>query len=232
MTLPACPVCHSTRFRDFNGRTKAQCEGCGALERGRYQWMVLNRKFPALEGKTIGHFAPEKFLMDRLWQRRDVTYCAFDLHPQHYRHEQVVVRPLDLCSGLASLPPASFDLLLHSHVLEHLPCNVETVLRQMVRLLRPGGSMMFSVPIDAEHTGEGVDVAKTEAEREMRQRQGDHLRVFGKRDFNAWLSGILGADCLVKQGDLFTAEELMAAAVPVARKGEPTGKSVFIYTAA
>jgi SAM-dependent methyltransferase len=231
MTQPICPICRSTRFRDFNGRPKAQCEGCGALERGRYLWMVLERRFPDLAGRTIAHFAPERFLMDRLGRRTDLSYRAFDLHPEHYRHDHVAVERLDLCSGLAALAPRSFDLILHSHVLEHLPCDVVTVLRQMAGLLRPGGSMMFSIPIDAEHSREGVDEAKTEAEREMRRRQGEHLRVFGKRDVVPWLEGVLGADCLVRQAELFTPEELAAAAVPVSRR-EPTGKSVFIYTAA
>ena len=231
MTKPSCPVCQGTRFRAFNGRSNAQCEQCGALERGRYQWMVLNRKFPNLEGKVVAHFAPERFFMDRLGQRADIAYRAFDLHPEHYRHDHVEVQQLDLCSGLSSLPPASFDLLLHSHVLEHLPCDVGQVLRQMVALLRPGGSMMFTVPIDADYAKEGVDEATTDAEREMRRRQGEHLRVFGRFDFVPWLRQILGADCLVKQRDLFTPEELHAAAVPVVMDREPTGKSVFIYTA-
>ena len=235
MTRPACPICGATRFGAFNGRPDARCEGCGALERGRALWMVLNRLFPDLGGKVIGHFAPERFLMDRLGRREDLTYIAFDLHPGHYRHDRVAVRRLDLCSGLADLPPASFDLLLHSHVLEHLPCDVATVLRGMARLLRPGGSMIFSAPIDAEHSREGLDPAKTEEEREMRRRQGEHLRVFGKRDFVPWLDQVLGQVMgqvrLVRQGDLFTPEELAAAAVPVSRR-EPTGRSVFVYTAA
>ncbi len=231
MITPSCPICCGVRFRDFNGRPQAQCEDCGALERGRYLWMVLNRLFPDLGGKVIGHFAPERFLMDRLGRREDLTYRAFDLHPEHYRHERVAVRRLDLCSGLAGLEPASFDLLLHSHVLEHLPCDVATVLRGMVRLLRPGGAMLFAVPIDAEHSREGLDPATTDEEREMRSRQGEHLRVFGKRDFVPWLADVLGQECLIRQGELFTPEELAAAAVPVSRR-EPTGKSVFLYRAA
>ncbi len=45
------------------------------------------------------------------------------------------------------------------------------------------------------------------------------------------MADVLGQECLIRQGELFTPEELAAAAVPVSRR-EPTGKSVFLYRAA
>jgi SAM-dependent methyltransferase len=206
-----------------------QCVGCGSLERGRYQWLVLQKRVVLPAGAVIGHFAPERFFMDHFAGRRDVTYLAFDKHPRHYRHAEIEVRELDLCTDMETLPSASFDLLLHSHVLEHLPCEVAPVLRHMKRLLKTGGVMLFSVPIDGEFSSEGVDPPKSAEELSMRQRQGDHLRIFGRRDFPEKLAGILESDCLVRQKDVFTEDELMAAHVPIARKGEPTGKSVFLY---
>ncbi len=229
MTAPACPICLGHAFGAFNNRPQAQCLTCGSLERGRYQWLVFHKRVVLRPGAVVGHFAPERFFLDHFAGRRDVTYRAFDKYPQHYRHAQVKVRELDLCTDMEALPPASFDLLLHSHVLEHLPCHVEPVLRNMKRLLKPGGVMLFSVPIDGELSSEGIDPPKNAEEMSMRQRQGDHLRIFGRRDFPDELARILGSDCLVRQKDLFTDDEMLAANVPVARKGEPNGKSVFLY---
>jgi SAM-dependent methyltransferase len=229
MTLSACPICGGRSFSAFNNRPAARCDRCGSLERGRYQWLVLRKLVVIKAGDTVGHFAPERFFMDHFASREDVSYLAFDKHPEHYRHEKVIVRELDLCTGIAAMPTASFDLLLHSHVLEHLPCQVETVLLDMKRLLKPQGVMLFCVPIDGEFSSEGLDPAKSDEEVSMRQRQGDHLRIFGKRDFPARLADILGAECLVRQNDLFTRDELLAANVPIASKGEPTGKSAFLY---
>jgi SAM-dependent methyltransferase len=230
MTRPACPICGGDAFSDFNGRRGVQCDRCGSLERGRYQWLVFHKRITLRPGAVIGHFAPERFFMDHFAERKDVVYRAFDKYPEHYRHDRVEVRELDLCTDIQSLPSAAFDLLLHNHVLEHLPCAVEPVLLHMKRLLKPGGVMLFSVPIDGEFSSEGIDPPRTDEERSMRQRQGDHLRIFGKRDFPGTLARILGSDCLVRQQDLFTEDDLRAANIPLVRKGEPTGKSAFLYT--
>jgi SAM-dependent methyltransferase len=229
---PVCPICGGDAFEDFNGRAKVRCSRCGSLERGRYQWLVLHRCAPLKPGAVVAHFAPEAFFMDHFAGLPDVVYLAFDKFPEHYRHNRVEVRRLDLCADLGSLSSSTFDLVIHSHVLEHLPCAFEPVLVEMKRLLKPGGVMLFSVPIDADVTSEGLDPPRTKTDAALRLRQGDHLRVFGRTDFPAIVARILGADCLLRQGERFTDEELLAANVPVARKGEPTGKSVFLYVKA
>jgi SAM-dependent methyltransferase len=230
MTKPACPICGSIEFADFNGRRGIRCESCGSLERGRYQWLVLQRRVALKPGAVVAHFAPEAFFMDHFAGLPGVTYLAYDKFPQHYRHDRVVVRELDLCTDRDKLKSSACDLVIHSHVLEHLPCAFAPVLADMKRMLKPGGMMLFSVPIDADVSSEGVDPAQNETEVELRARQGDHMRIFGKSDFPAIVADILGAECLVRQSDLFSEAELLAANIPVARKGEPTGKSVFLYT--
>jgi SAM-dependent methyltransferase len=229
MMKPVCPICDGDAFKDFNGRRQVRCNGCGSLERGRHQWLVLQRSVQLRSGAVVGHFAPEAFFMDHFASLPEITYLAFDKFPEHYRHDRVAVRQLDLCTDLDTLPASAFDLIIHSHVLEHLPCAFEPVLVGMKRLLRPDGVMLFSVPIDSDVTREGLDPATTRFERELRLRQGEHLRVFGKDDFPAILERLLGVDCLVRQGDILTEHELLAANIPIARKGQPTGKSVFLY---
>jgi len=50
-----------------------------------------------------------------------------------------------------SLPPASFDVVLMRHVLEHLPDPRETLTR-IAHLLRPGGYCIFTIPNIDSHT--------------------------------------------------------------------------------
>jgi SAM-dependent methyltransferase len=46
-----------------------------------------------------------------------------------------------------SFPDASFDLVLTTEVLEHIP-DAERAEREIVRVLRPGGYYLFTVPLD------------------------------------------------------------------------------------
>jgi SAM-dependent methyltransferase len=224
-----CPICAGREFEDFNCRSRARCSRCGSLERGRYQWLIYKRMISLPTGATVAHFAPERFFMDHFGSRPDIQYRAFDKYPEHYRHDRVSVAALDLCTDRAAIPSESFDLILHSHVLEHLPCAFEPVLTDMKRMLKPGGVMLFSVPIDGETTTEGLDPAQNDVELALRARQGEHLRIFGRADFASLVTRILGADCLLHQRDHFTEQELSEANIPIARRGEPTGKSIFLY---
>jgi SAM-dependent methyltransferase len=45
-----------------------------------------------------------------------------------------------------ALPDASLDLILTPHVLEHVP-DTDRALRELVRVLAPGGQMLLQVPI-------------------------------------------------------------------------------------
>jgi SAM-dependent methyltransferase len=175
------------------------------------------------------HFAPETFFIEHFTGRADIRYRAYDKYPEFYMNEKVPVTEFDLCTDLGKLEAVSVDLIIHSHVLEHLPCTAEPVLENMKRLLKPGGVMLFSVPIHGDHSVEGIDPALTAGETEMRARQGEHMRSFGRSDFPVTLARILGGDCLVRQKDHFDLRELEQAAIPIARSGEPTGKSVFLY---
>jgi SAM-dependent methyltransferase len=229
MPIPTCPICKGTAFGVFNHRPGAVCERCGSLERGRYQWLVLQKFVSLKPDSVVAHFAPETFFIEYFSRRPGIHYRAYDKYPEYYLNERVAVTKLDLCTDILNLEAASVDLIIHSHVLEHLPCLVEPVLENMKRLLKPGGMMLFSVPIHGDFTVEGIDPALTREETEMRARQGEHMRSFGRIDFPVTLARILGGDCLIRQKDHFDLRELELANIPIARSGEPTGKSVFLY---
>jgi phosphoglycolate phosphatase len=72
-------------------------------------------------------------------------YRAVDIDPARYR--DLRVEPFDLCRDVMALPEAAFDLIIHNHVLEHVECNYTVVLIRLAKALKPGGTMLFSVPI-------------------------------------------------------------------------------------
>lgn len=76
----------------------------------------------------------------------DVAPGQIERAKQFLRNSCVEERVEFLCSRLeeAGLPAASFDRVFSFCVLEHIP-NLSVVLRELVRLLKPGGEMHLSV---------------------------------------------------------------------------------------
>ena len=89
-------------------------------------------------GKRILHFAPEKFLLRQM--AGNPLYETADLMQQGVTHQVDITK--------VPLPHASYDIVMAHHVLEHIPDDRQAM-REMFRLLKPGGIALLSVPINA-----------------------------------------------------------------------------------
>jgi SAM-dependent methyltransferase len=79
-------------------------------------------------------------------------------------------------------PDDSFDAILCSHVLEHVEDD-SRAMRELHRVLRPGGWAIVLVPLDLERSETYEDPAITAPRARERAYWGrDHLRLYG-RDF-------------------------------------------------
>ena len=116
---------------------------------------------------------------------------------------------------------------MHNHVLEHLPCDIVPVLREFRRILKPGGTMAFSIPIIGPTLREDLDPALPADQRSLRFGNPTHMRVFGKNDVLALLRQGLGQG-LQNGGAGFTQEELDSAAVP-GTASDLTAVSTLVY---
>ena len=144
-----CPACgYRGPFMDKRSRSDAKCPACGALERTRLQFAVLERCLSGFEPETksVLHIAPEPILKRHL-RRRFLDYCSADL-----------ARPdVDLTLDIQRLPfrDASFDCVFASHVLEY-PADDLAAISEVRRVLRDGAMAFLPVPMLAKHT---VDLA-------------------------------------------------------------------------
>jgi SAM-dependent methyltransferase len=163
-----CPVCR-TPLRSFaDARLPAsQCPRCGSLQRHRHLWLYLERE-AGVRGRVL-HIAPEPGLARALRRRSGVEYLSGDLEPG------AAMRVLDL--EHLDLPEASFDWILCSHVLEHVGDD-RAAMRELHRVLRPGGTLLVQVPTYGPTTDEDPSVTDPEARR-ARFGQPDHVRVYG-----------------------------------------------------
>jgi SAM-dependent methyltransferase len=172
-----CPCCGG-RFRAFAPRGRrpgAACPRCGALERHRLLALWL-REHGSLgrEVRDVLHLAPEPGLRRALLAVPGVRWTGGDLEPDDPGVEAMDVSALPF-------EDATFDLVLCSHVLEHVPDDARAM-RELRRVLRPGGRAILQQPVDEAAARTREDPGSPPAERLRAFGQEDHVRVYG-RDF-------------------------------------------------
>lgn len=146
-----CPVCQKS-LRAFApyGRSRrkgALCIYCGSLERHRLLWLYLTQKTDLFDGrpKDVLHIAPEPCFKPIFHQKLGAGYITADLNDDH------VMVKMDITN--IQYPDDSFDVILCSHVLEHVPDD-RKAMREFWRVLKPTGWAILLVPIMAEVTFE------------------------------------------------------------------------------
>lgn len=168
-----CPLCGG-RYRRFKAawnRGNAICWRCGSHERHRATWLYLRRR-PELLGRagSLLHFAPEWCLERRLREVAGLRYVTADLDP--------ALGELVLDVTALDLADASFDALLCSHVLEHV-ADDRAAMRELHRVLAPGGWALVMVPLDHTRTTTFEDPSiVTPEDRQAAFWQSDHLRLY------------------------------------------------------
>jgi SAM-dependent methyltransferase len=172
-----CPVCESwTRgFLPHGPLARrlddARCPVCRSVNRHRLAWIYLGRRTPLLDGspKRLLHVAPEMSMMAAFRRSRGIDYLSIDLHGPH------AMAKMDLMA--LDAPGDSFDAIYCSHVLEHV-ADDRKAMREMFRVLRPGGLALIMVPLSDQPTFEDPSITDP-AERERVYWQSDHVRLYG-----------------------------------------------------
>lgn len=81
---------------------------------------------------------------------KHVRYHGVDLFPKGtdevYKADKWRLKQIDLERGLPGMQSERYDIVLCEQVLEHLH-HCEDTLRELVRVLRPGGALIVGVPI-------------------------------------------------------------------------------------
>lgn len=172
-TAVQCPLCRGEfpAFLPAGSREGAVCPGCDCRERHRASWLFLEDRPDLLAGTdSLLHFAPEPYLRDRLDSMPGLRYITADLVPGR------ADLPLDVTD--LKLPDASFGAVLCSHVLEHVPED-RRAMRELHRILRPGGWALVMVPLDLRLESTYEDPSITDPERRVKAfLQFDHVRLY------------------------------------------------------
>jgi hypothetical protein len=192
--MEICNICGNAAYVDFNGRQKIQCTSCRSLERHRLvRWTLEKLGYVAANqrAKRALHLAPEEMTHRYLTKLLGVEYVCSDLMPQSYPHAQCL--RLALPAGFDIFPDNYFDLILHNHVLEHIPGDYRDHLTQFLRLLSSGGHMVFTLPglSRTSVTVQGGEHLHSDDERVRLHGQADHYKSFGY-DLIEWFNSAPG----------------------------------------
>jgi len=181
-----CPI-SETHFDEFvplykeydeNIPTHAQpCISPDSGARGglRLEWLYLKNE-TELFNKNISllHFGPEYCFYDKFKQMANINYLPIDKNNKKYNKD---VSYVDLTA--LNFQTSSMDMVICNHVLEHVEDDKQG-LKEIYRVLKPGGIAIITVPIDESRVETYEDFSITDPkDREREFGQWDHLRYYG-----------------------------------------------------
>ena len=173
-----CNICnsHLKRWCLYGDKNKknSMCPVCYSFGRQRFLWYCIENNIIEIKPEfRILHLAPEICLRNvfkKITQKNH--YITGDLN----KEEEEVDIKVDITN--ITQPDSSYDLIICSHVMEHVPDDNQA-LSEFYRVLKNGSKLIMQVPLsDNEQTYENNNIITPE-ERESAYGQSDHLRLYG-----------------------------------------------------
>ena len=173
-----CPVCGygAKKFLSaglYVKRLNEKCPSCGSQTRHRHLWLFLEDYLTGNGNVNVLHFSPEKPIETRLRSMKGIRYVTS-------QYDAAQAADLYLYIQDINLPDSQFDLIICSHVLEHIPDD-RRAMKEMFRILKPGGCALIMVPMwpsERHPTYENASITD-ERDRILHFGQFDHLRIYG-----------------------------------------------------
>lgn len=178
MTTYYCPCCdrHDIEFLDWSSHYQnVVCSGCKTHPRHR-AFMLYLRQHLVFEQTRLWllHFAPHTAVRKYLAALPQLNYLTADLT------NSFAGQTVDLQIDVTQIPfrENMFDVVLCSHVLEHVPQDM-LAMQELFRILKPGGWAFLAVPINLNaKTLEDPTITSPE-ERRRYFGQANHVRYYG-----------------------------------------------------
>lgn len=156
-------------------RKEYRCPYCGAIDRTRFLMLYIQKKYRAKKNMKLLYFAPVWSSVDFLRNKmKNIEVDTADLY------EDMVDYRLDI-QNMEGIEDASYNLIICSHVLEHVE-NDRAALKEMYRVLKDGGEALILVPLDLKRVWFDEEMGLTPHENWKRFGQGDHVRRYTHKE--------------------------------------------------
>lgn len=170
-----CPICEqsASKFRQVGRehRVDAQCPYCLSAERHRLLLLYLERKTDLFDGamKRVLHVSPARCMEVKLRELLGDRYLTSDLFDPQAMVEMDIT---DI-----QYPEQSFDVILCSHVLEHVDDDIQAM-KEFYRVLKNDGWAILLVPITSDRTFGDASITDPALRLELFG-EVDHVRKYG-----------------------------------------------------
>jgi SAM-dependent methyltransferase len=175
-----CPCCDRTciDWVDYSPTYReVVCPNCESQPRHRALVLYLKTCTDFYTAPlSVLHIGPESFLRRRFSALSNLRYMTADL----------MRSSVDLKMDVTCMPfgDNSYDVILASHVLEHIEDD-RAAMREVLRVLKPGGFAFLQVPLDSRQPKTLEDPAiRLPHERLRVYLQEDHVRLYGRDYFD------------------------------------------------
>lgn len=187
-------------------RFDAVCPRCHSRERHRHHHLILTDRPDLIDGKAILHFAAESCFVED-YQQRSAQYIRADIQPSS-AEDRINIEDIPIAD-------ASIDTVICHQLLEHV--DDRKALRELHRILRPGGYAILSTPvIESWRSTFEDDSVRDPWLRDLYFGHPDHKRFFGR-------------DVRQRIADAgFTITEFVAMEPDVSRYGLARGDVIFL----
>lgn len=191
-----CPICNSFMLKFKSGN----CPFCGSGLRHRVLWLFLSRKTDFFNADlSVLHFAPEHCFYKFMKKLPNIRYLTADLSSP-----RAMVK-MDISD--IHFPDNSYDVILSSHVLEHVDNDLKAM-KELHRVQKDNGWSIHSVPIDYSRysTFENPLIISSN-ERFKIFGHFDHRRIYG-RDYSERLESAGFKVTIFKTSDFCNENEI------------------------
>jgi predicted SAM-dependent methyltransferase len=159
------------KFVGDKGNNFGACPNCHSGSRHRFRDYFLKQNENLLKNSKVLHFAPEICSIPFFESKQLDQYIKADFNSP-FADERIDMTNI-------AYPADSFDLILTSHVLEHIDDDIKAM-SELYRTVKPGGLVINQIPQD-------LNREKTYEDKSITTRQGreehfghiDHRRIYG-----------------------------------------------------